>query len=225
MTITAVVLAGGTSRRFGTDKLVAPIGGHTLLDFVVGQLPAEWRVVVVGPQRQLSRDVIWAREDPPGAGPAAGWVAGVQEAARRGATQVVSLPGDVPYGAKAAVELIGWLNDSGTVPIRRPSAGLAAPSAPVSGPEAVLPSSSGVPTGACVGYDQTGQLQPLHVAVSGRALDQVCSWQAAAVAHAPAHRLIAELAPIRVVLPDHWLDDIDTPADQRRWRLSPEQEP
>ncbi len=214
MTVAAVVLAGGMSRRFGSDKLVAPIGNSTLLDFVVGQLPDDWQVVVVGPDRPLSRTVTQVREDPPGAGPAAGWVAGVQEAVRLGATQVVSLPGDAPYGARAAAELVGRMSRND------------APEEPEQPDRAEEPDQAEemAGTGAYVGYDQAGQLQPLHVAVSGRALDQVCSWLPAAVAHAPAHRLIAELAPLRVVLPDRWLADIDTPADQGRWRLSDDPE-
>ena len=38
--VTVVVLAGGESRRFGSDKLAAPLGGSTVLDHVVAGLPA-----------------------------------------------------------------------------------------------------------------------------------------------------------------------------------------
>ena len=33
--VTVVVLAGGTSRRFGSDKLAAPLHGSTVLDTVL----------------------------------------------------------------------------------------------------------------------------------------------------------------------------------------------
>ncbi len=75
--VTVVVLAGGTSRRFGSDKLAAPLGGSTVLDTVLGSLPPEWPVVVVGPPRECRRPVTWTREDPPGGGPLAGVAAGV----------------------------------------------------------------------------------------------------------------------------------------------------
>ena len=65
--VTVVVLAGGTSRRFGSDKLAAPLRGSTVLDTVVASLPPHWPVVVVGPPRDCGRPVAWTREDPPGA--------------------------------------------------------------------------------------------------------------------------------------------------------------
>ncbi len=40
--VTVVVLAGGTSRRFGSDKLAAPLHGSTVLETVVGSLPPGW---------------------------------------------------------------------------------------------------------------------------------------------------------------------------------------
>ena len=55
--VTVVVLAGGTSRRFGSDKLAAPLGGSTVLDTVLGSLPPQWPVVVVGPPRDCRRPV------------------------------------------------------------------------------------------------------------------------------------------------------------------------
>ena len=50
MTVVAVVLAGGASRRFGSDKLAAEAGGESLLDLAVGALSAEMPVIVVGPE-------------------------------------------------------------------------------------------------------------------------------------------------------------------------------
>ena len=47
--VTVVVLAGGDSRRFGSDKLAAPLGGVDRARHVVsGRCPPEWPVVVVG---------------------------------------------------------------------------------------------------------------------------------------------------------------------------------
>ena len=39
--VTVVVLAGGTSRRFGSDKLDARFHGSTVLQTVVGSLPEQ----------------------------------------------------------------------------------------------------------------------------------------------------------------------------------------
>ena len=93
--VTVVVLAGGTSRRFGSDKLAAPLLGSTVLGTVVSSLPQEWPVVVVGPPRDCGRTVTWTREDPPGGGPLAGVAAGVD--------------GDMPYAGAALVGLVAAL--------------------------------------------------------------------------------------------------------------------
>jgi molybdenum cofactor guanylyltransferase len=104
--VTAVVLAGGTSRRFGSDKLVAPFRGSTVLESVVGTLPGEWPVVVVGPVRDCGRAVTWVREDPPGGGPLAGVGAGLT---RVGTALVAVVAGDMPDAGSALVALVGAL--------------------------------------------------------------------------------------------------------------------
>lgn len=93
-----IVLAGGTSRRFGSDKLAAPVGGRTLLDRVLEAAVGARNVCVVGPRRPTVRPVPWVREEPPGSGPAAAVVAGLR-AATEGppAPYVALLAGDMPY--------------------------------------------------------------------------------------------------------------------------------
>ena len=104
--VTVVVLAGGTSRRFGADKLGARLHGSTVLDTVVSSLPASWAVVVVGPTRECGRPVTWTREDPPGGGPLAGVAAGVL----RVRTSVVAVvAGDMPYAGPALERLVAAL--------------------------------------------------------------------------------------------------------------------
>jgi molybdopterin-guanine dinucleotide biosynthesis protein A len=104
--VTVVVLAGGTSRRFGADKLGARLRGSTVLETVVGSLPEPWPVVVVGPEREVGRDVSWTREDPPGGGPLAGVAAGVA-LVRTPVVAVVA--GDMPFAGPAVERLVGVL--------------------------------------------------------------------------------------------------------------------
>lgn len=114
----AVVVAGGASRRFGEDKLAAPLGGVPLLvttvHAVLGASPAPvLPVVVVGPpQGDLDGDprVRLTVEQPPGSGPAAAVVAGA--AACPQAEALVVVPGDAPFAAEAVPRLLGALATS-----------------------------------------------------------------------------------------------------------------
>lgn len=113
--VTAIVLCGGQSRRFGgADKTRAVLGGTSLLDRLLDGLPTDWPVVCVGPERPLdpepwrtpARAVQWTREDPPGGGPVAGIDAGL---ARVGTPYVVLLAGDLPFGAVGVQPLVAAL--------------------------------------------------------------------------------------------------------------------
>ena len=97
--VTVVVLAGGTSRRFGSDKLAQLVDGSRLLDLAVSQLPAGAEVIVVGPET-------------PG-GPAAALVVGLRRALTLGPDAVVVLPGDAPQAGLAAAELLAHLSEAG----------------------------------------------------------------------------------------------------------------
>jgi len=106
----AVVLAGGRSSRFGTDKLAADVGGAgALLDVVLAGLPADVSVVVVGSPRRLRRQPHFVTEEPRGGGPAAAFIAGVAAAVRAGAEEVVVLPGDAPAAGLSAAPLLAAL--------------------------------------------------------------------------------------------------------------------
>ena len=96
--IVAVVLAGGRSRRFGTDKLRQRVDGRPLLDLAISQLPAGTEVVIVGPEA-------------PG-GPAAALVAGLTRALPMHPDAIVVLPGDAPQAGLAAAELLARLCES-----------------------------------------------------------------------------------------------------------------
>ena len=105
-TVTAVVLCGGSGRRFGGDKTRADLAGRPILDHVLDGLPEGWPVVCVGASRPSRRLVTWCREDPPGGGPVAGIAAALPHV--RGQV-VVLLGGDMPYAAEPAPGLVSRL--------------------------------------------------------------------------------------------------------------------
>lgn len=100
--LAAIIVAGGESRRFGSDKLaLVDSTGQTLLDRVVCAAAALAEpVIVVGPQRPVGVHVCWAREDPPGGGPAAAVVAGLR-LVPPDCERVAVLAGDSPQGPRA----------------------------------------------------------------------------------------------------------------------------
>ena len=115
MTVAAVVLAGGASRRFGTDKLAAELGEQSMLDHTLAGLPEAYEVIVVGPERPVARPVIFTREQPPGGGPTAGLIAGLRAALGTDPDGVVVLPGDAPAAGHGAPALLAALADHDAV--------------------------------------------------------------------------------------------------------------
>lgn len=98
----AIVLCGGTSRRFGgRDKTREPFGDSTVLDTLLDSLPATWPVTCVGVERPTTRAVGWTREEPPLGGPVAGIAAGLRALAA-GPQILVVLAGDQPLAGAAA---------------------------------------------------------------------------------------------------------------------------
>ncbi|MGW7085103.1 NTP transferase domain-containing protein [Streptomyces sp. NPDC054871] len=108
----AVVLAGGGARRLGgTDKPGLRVGGRALLDRVLGACSGAGTTVVVAEPRPTARPVVWAREEPAGAGPLAALDAGLR---RTGAEQVVVLSADLPFLEERTVGgLLTALRESG----------------------------------------------------------------------------------------------------------------
>ncbi|HMA46864.1 MAG TPA: NTP transferase domain-containing protein, partial [Frankiaceae bacterium] len=103
----AVVLAGGRARRLGgADKPALEVGGRPLLDRVLGAVADAARLVVVGPCRPTARAVRWAREEPPGGGPAAALAAGLPLVT---AEVVAVLAADLPF---LSAELVAALRRS-----------------------------------------------------------------------------------------------------------------
>lgn len=102
MSVTVIILCGGTSARMGgVDKTAMDLDGRSVLDRIVVDLPDDWPIVCVGEPRPLSRDVTWTREDPPLGGPVAGLAAGL--AAGPDSDVIVTLAGDQPFAGPTAV--------------------------------------------------------------------------------------------------------------------------
>lgn len=189
----AVVLAGGGSRRFGSDKLAAPIAGRPLLDHSLVGLGEDVTVFVVGPQRPVQRGVTFLREDPPGGGPAAAMVAGLTAALAAEAERMVVLPGDAPYGGRSAVLLLRALADSPTA-------------------QAVVGTDAS-------GFEQPLQLALLR----SSAAQLVAAAGPDRARGGSARALVKRLDPpaLRFALPADATADIDTPDQLRLWSATP----
>lgn len=110
--MTVVVLAGGSSRRFGSDKLAALLDGRAVLDHCLSGVPSGWDLVVVGPPRAVPVTARFVRESPPGGGPLAGVAAGLALVT----TDVVCLaPGDTPLAGEVLPRLVDALTSDPTV--------------------------------------------------------------------------------------------------------------
>lgn len=112
----AILLTGGDSRRLGVDKARLVVDGVTLADRAAAVLAAVADPVMeVGPGRSGLPAV---REDPPGAGPLAAFVAGSRALAARGADgPVLLLAVDLP---RVTTELLMFLRDWPGVPTTIP---------------------------------------------------------------------------------------------------------
>lgn len=97
--VTALILAGGRSSRFGRDKLAEPIDGRPMLDHVVDRVRAIATDIVVvtaaDAALDLTSDVEVVPDDRPFEGPLAGLGAGLR-AVDPGVERVIVVGGDMP---------------------------------------------------------------------------------------------------------------------------------
>lgn len=110
----AVVLAGGTAVRMGgVDKAAIEIDGVTLLERALAATMSATEVVVVGDEVPTTRPVTWTREDPPGGGPAAGLLAGLDRFLRP-PDLVCVLAVDMPRVNAGTVARLTWAVEGDT---------------------------------------------------------------------------------------------------------------
>ncbi|HET7704053.1 MAG TPA: molybdenum cofactor guanylyltransferase [Candidatus Limnocylindrales bacterium] len=105
--VSAVVLAGGRSSRFGGDKLGADVGGRPLLERAIDGVSAVARDVVVvlapGDGRSVGGNVRTVADPEPHGGPLVGLAAGLEVAAE---SIVVVAGGDMPSLDRDVIELM-----------------------------------------------------------------------------------------------------------------------
>ncbi len=110
--VDVVLLGGGGSRRMGTDKASLVVAGRRLIDHLLDEL-AELaadgqvgRVVVVAPESlELPDWVLQTMENPPGGGPVAGVLAGLDALGSAPDDWFVVLTCDAPRAAALVPEL------------------------------------------------------------------------------------------------------------------------
>ena len=98
-----MILTGGSSSRFGSDKSSILFAGETLVNRLLRTLPAG-PIVIVGPQfDQSARTALFAQENPPGGGPVAAIHAGLMGVS----TEFVAIIAtDMPFAAEVISSLI-----------------------------------------------------------------------------------------------------------------------
>ena len=99
-----IVLSGGTSARFGSDKSGALIGGQTLIARILTSIPDEFEIIVVGPDPVVQGvRYICVQENPLGGGPVAGFKAGLDACT----SEVIALTAtDMPFAIGHIINLL-----------------------------------------------------------------------------------------------------------------------
>jgi len=134
--VLGVVLAGGASSRFGTDKSIAGLCGKALLEWVIERARPQVHTLLVNTNNDPGQDIVSQvaaqalpaaiaghdilshverlSDDNPGEGPLAGILAALDRASERGFTHVASFACDTPFfPSDTVVRLSGVLYQTG----------------------------------------------------------------------------------------------------------------
>ncbi|MCW3848222.1 molybdenum cofactor guanylyltransferase [Sphingomonas sp. LB-2] len=101
MRLLGAVLAGGESRRFGSDKALALLDGKPLIEHAIAALATQTEAVIV-----VGREGGIPDRPGPGLGPLGGINAAIHEAAARGFDAVLTCGCDVPALPRGLAELL-----------------------------------------------------------------------------------------------------------------------
>jgi molybdopterin-guanine dinucleotide biosynthesis protein A len=209
----AVILAGGTSRRWGgRDKTASPLAGRPVLRHVVDAvLPDAAALVVVAPSGHPAQAGVtaaaldvgcplrWTREDPPGGGPTAGLAAGLA------ALDALVADGALPDGVPPAVVVL-----AGDLPFARtalPRLLAALDPGPGPGPGVTHPD-------VALGLDPDGHRQPLLAVHRTDSLRRRLA--GLDPSGAPLRTLLTAADVVEVPVTAHESLDLDTPDDAER---------
>lgn len=102
-----IVLTGGTSARFGSDKSQALINGKTLIARILESIPSEFEVIIVGQDPHIeSSAYVCVQEEPLGGGPVAGFNAGLQICDSEIALLIAT---DMPFAIAKVINLLNLM--------------------------------------------------------------------------------------------------------------------
>ncbi len=93
-----VILAGGTSRRFGSEKALAELGGHSLIAHAIARAaPQVDALVLNAPSDSAGTNLALVPDRLPGQGPLGGLLAGLSWAKDHGFAYVATFSCDTPF--------------------------------------------------------------------------------------------------------------------------------
>jgi len=103
--ILGVILAGGSSRRFGADKCAALLGGKPLLEWTIARARPQVGLLLLNANSEVGAPGIERLGDHlPGEGPLAGILAALKNAEACNFTHVASFPCDTPFFPRNVVK-------------------------------------------------------------------------------------------------------------------------
>jgi len=107
--VSIIVLSGGTSARFGSDKSQALIAGQSLIALILGSIPSEFKIVIVGKDPKIeSSQYQCVHEDPIGGGPLAGFKAGLTACESE---LVALIATDMPFASARVLNLLNFVRE------------------------------------------------------------------------------------------------------------------